>query len=363
MSRFLPGRNLLIILCLIITSCDTGNQHDIDAFICSGNDRFSGYILVARKGKVLFEKGYGQSNREWETANSATTRFRIASITKQFTAMLVMQLKQAGKLDLQATVCDYLPGYRKDTGSEITIHHLLTHTSGVPEYTDMDFDNLSRQHYQAPQQIIDLFCDKELEFTPGTAYRYSNSGYVLLGAIIEAVTQKSYEEVLREQILQVAGMNETGMDRTNEILPQRAYGYKRVNGGYENAGFIDMSCIYAAGGIYSTAGDLLLWERALYSDILLSEENKKIMFTPFLDNYAYGIAVVKNHIPQLGKDVNFMFHQGGLPGFRSMLMTLPDDETTIIILSNDQDTDIDAIFNGIFAVLYGLTDMPDEDKP
>ncbi len=150
--------------------------------------QFNGCVLVADKGKIIFEKGYGFANMEWQIPNMPDTKFKIGSITKQFTSMLIMQLVEEGKLRLDEKVSDIISNYPKENGNKITIHHLLTHTSGIPNYTDFPefFNKVSRNNF-SPEELVKIFWDKDLEFEPGTKFNYSNSGYILLGYIIEKI--------------------------------------------------------------------------------------------------------------------------------------------------------------------------------
>ena len=176
------------------------------------NGQFNGTVLVAENGKVIFKKGYGLANMEWDTPNEPDTKFRLGSLTKQFTSMLIMQLVEQGKLKLEGKITDYLTDYPKAAGDKITIHHLLTHTSGIPNYTNLPaFKTFNRNRYK-PADFLKQFSDLPLEFEPGSAFAYSNSGYFLLGAIIEKVTGKTYEKVLQENIFTPLQMNNTGYD-------------------------------------------------------------------------------------------------------------------------------------------------------
>jgi CubicO group peptidase (beta-lactamase class C family) len=320
---------------------------------------FNGSILVANKGQILLKKGYGLANMEWNIPNAIDTKFRIGSVTKQFTAMLIMQLKQAGKLNLQAKITEYLPWYRKDTGNKITIHHLLTHTSGIPNYTEnaSTIADINTHNY-TPVEIAEKYCSAMLEFEPGTKFKYSNSAYFLLGVIIEAITKKLYAQVLKEQILDVAGMKNTGIDTPSEIVKNRALGYEYSFEGYVNSAYIDMaSATYAAGAIYSTIEDLYLWQKALYGDKLLSKENKEIMFTPYLNNYAYGLAVNKSKPEGMQKEITAMGHPGGINGFSALSIRYIEDETVIILLDNTRvgkRGNLENIGLGIFLILNDL---------
>src|SRR5215813_15314180 len=213
--------------------------------------QFNGAVLVADEGKVVYQKGVGLANMEWEIPNAPDTKFRLGSITKQFTATLIMQLVEQGKIKLDGKLSDYLPDYRKDTGEKVTIHHLLTHTSGVPSYTSQPgfFENVSRNPYKV-DEFVKKYASGNLEFEPGSKYTYNNSGYFLLGAIIEHVTGKPYEQVLKENIFDPAGMKNTGYDHHDTIIAKRATGYSKTPNGYTNAAYLDMSIPYAAGSMY-----------------------------------------------------------------------------------------------------------------
>jgi CubicO group peptidase (beta-lactamase class C family) len=335
----------------------------IDQFIQSYHDNqtFNGSVLVAKNGKVVFQKGYGAANREWNQPHTIATKFRIASLTKQFTAMLVMQLKQSGKLRLEDPVTKFLPWYNKSIGDKVTIHHLLTHTSGIPDYTSRgEFFNKISLHTYSPKEFVDKFCSDSLQFEPGTAYNYSNSNYYILGAVIESITEKAYSQVLKDQIFDVVGMVNSGVDEPNAIIQNRASGYNYNYGDYTNADYIDMaSTIYAAGGIYTTIDDLLKWDNALYGETLLSAENKAILFTPLLNKYAYGIIVNKVHMPELKKEVTFMAHSGAINGFRSVMVREVEDRELIIVLSNtvinnNYGLDLYPISNRLYSIMHGL---------
>src|SRR6185503_7383232 len=208
--------------------------------------QFNGSALVAENGKVTYKGAFGMANMEWNIPNTPETRFRLGSITKQFTATLILQLVEQGKIKLDGKLSDYLPDYRKDIGDKVTIHHLLTHTSGIPSYTGLPgfFDNVSRNPYKVTD-FVKKYASGDLEFEPGSTFRYNNSGYFLLGAIIEKVTGKSYEQALKENVLDPIGMNNTGYDHHDTILLKRAAGYVKTADGYDNAPYLDMSIPYA----------------------------------------------------------------------------------------------------------------------
>ena len=328
----------------------------IDALVSQyvANGQFNGTVLVAEQGQVIFKKGYGMANMEWNIANTPDTKFRLGSITKQFTAMLIMQLVEQGKLKLDGKITDYLPDYPKATGSKITIHHLLTHTSGIPSYTGFPkfFENDSRDPY-TPEAFTKKFTDLPLEFEPGSKFAYDNSGYFLLGVLIEKVTGNSYAEVLQDRILTPLKLTNTGYDLAGPLIIKRAAGYEKRNGGYVNAPYLDMSIPYAAGSLYSTVNDLYKWDQALYTDKLLSAKNKASMFTPFLAHYAYGWNVGKTNVGQLKDSLLLIEHGGGINGFNTLISRLPKDRQLVVLLNNTGGAPLSAIRTNLLNILYG----------
>ena len=248
--------------------------------------KFNGSVLVADEGVVVYKKGFGYANMEWDIPNQADTKFRLASITKPFTAILIMQLVAKNKLDLHKPITTYLPDYPKDKGDQITIHHLLTHTSGtVRDYED----NAPKNKYpdrQRLDQLVAKFSDLPLEFKPGERFTYSNSGYLTLGYIIETVTGKSFESVLQQRILSPLNMKNTGVDKHRPILKNRAKGYFKGFGDYFNSDYVDMSSISAVGNMYSTGEDMFLLDQALHDESLLSKKYRDLMFYKHIETLA-----------------------------------------------------------------------------
>ncbi len=296
---------------------------------------FNGSALVAENGKVIYKGGFGMANMEWSIPNAPDTRFRLGSITKQFTSMLTLQLVEQGKIKLDGKLSDYLPDYRKDIGDKVTIHHLLTHTSGIPSYTSQPgfFETVSRNPFKVAD-FVTKYTSGNLDFEPGSKFTYNNSGYFLLGAIIEKVTGKSYEQVLKENILDPLGMKNTGYDHHATLIPKRAAGYSKTADGYTNAAYLDMSIPYAAGSLYSTVEDLYLWDQALYTDKLISAQSKELMYKPFLDNYAYGWNVSNTSFKVNEQPVQVIRHGGGINGFSTMIARFPKEQNLIIVLDN-----------------------------
>jgi CubicO group peptidase (beta-lactamase class C family) len=323
------------------------------------NGQFNGTVLVTDNGKVIFKKGYGLANMEWDIRNEPDTRFRLASVTKQFTSMLIMQLVEQGKLRLDGKITDYLPDYPKAAGDKVTLHHLLTHTAGIANYSDLpDYRTFERNRHK-PADLIKKFSDLPLAFEPGSAFAYSNSGYILLGAIIEKVTGKSYEKVLQENIFTPLQMHNTGYDLSYKVLSRRASGYQRWNLVYENAPYIDMSIPYASGSLYSTVEDLALWDQALYTDKLLSASSKAILFTPYKNGYAYGWGVGKMQVGQLKDSIEVMQHQGAINGFNSTLIRIPANKQLVVLLNNTGAVNLGALQYDILRILYNQPfDLP-----
>ncbi|WP_126974220.1 serine hydrolase domain-containing protein [Gynurincola endophyticus] len=346
----LPG-----LIVLLMSSCSRQQGADINKLLESYEelDKFSGTVLVAKGGEIFFQKSYGLANREWKQSFQDDTRFRIASVTKQFTAVLILQLAEAGKINLQNPLSHYLPYYRKDVGGQVTIHQLLTHTAGLAEYTFKSdfFSDVSKRQFTT-REFVEKFCSDTLMFTPGTNYQYTNTGYYILGAIIEEVTDKDYATILRENILEVAGMENSGIESGLDISVKRAGGYNYSYGTYSNADYMELgSAVLSAGAMYATAYDLFLWDKALFSDKLLTAESRIRMMTPVMANYGYGVGITKFVHPELKKEMHFVFHQGAINGFRSMLTLIVNDDIVVILLCNNFDTDLNQISNAIFAIL------------
>jgi CubicO group peptidase (beta-lactamase class C family) len=327
---------------------------------------FNGSVLVAEAGQVIYEQGLGWANLEWRIPNQPDTKFRLGSITKQFTAVLILQLVEQGKLQLAQKVSEVLPWYRPDSGGRISIHNLLTHTSGVPNYTDTpDFMEIERNHF-AVRDFAEKYCSGDLEFEPGTRYSYSNSGYFLLGAIIEATSGKTYEEMLNERIFTPLGMTDSGCDSHARIIERRACGYERDYDDITNCAYIDMSIPFAAGAIYSTVRDLYKWDRALYTEQLLTEQCRQLLYTPFLENYAYGWAVDRltpEHVGQFlirGRAFQdegghlIAEHNGGIDGFSSLIVRDLSARHLVVLLSNFGEARLEEMAANVLQVIYGL---------
>jgi CubicO group peptidase (beta-lactamase class C family) len=295
--------------------------------------KFSGSILVARNGKVLISKGYGMANRELNVPNTPQMKFRIGSLTKQFTAMAIMILQERGKLSVQDSVCKYVPECPRDW-AEITVHQLLTHTSGIQDLLTFPDFGQTMALPSPVAQTIERFKNKPLEFRPGTKFKYSNSGYVLLGYIIERASGQSYEAYLRENIFEPLKMSSSGNDHNDLIIKNRAAGYTKRDGDIINALYIDMSIPTGGGSLYSTVEDLFLWDQGLYTEKLVTKKSLAAMFTPYTtadwgDGAAYGWFIGKDK-----SNHKYMGFLGGINGFAAQIMRYPDEKVFVVVLSN-----------------------------
>jgi CubicO group peptidase (beta-lactamase class C family) len=327
------------LLSLIAVTGTITAQNDLDlaakaeAYIRAA--RIQGSVLLAKNGRVILAKGYGLANIELDVPNTSATIFRLGSITKQFTAAAVLQLQEKGKLNVSDPISKYIP----DTPAAwngITIRHLLTHTSGIPSYTDeAGYQAHMREQSGAPLDFINRFRDRPLEFTPGEKFHYDNSGYFLLGVIIERTSGMKYEEYLQRNIFQPLDMTATGYDWPATVLKNRASGYSKDEGGkVVNADYLDMGQPYAAGSLYSTVLDLYKWDRALYTTKVLSARSLEAAFTPgkfdwaegIKYGYGWGIAQVHGH-----KTVG---HGGGINGFSTVIWRAIEEDAVSIVLSN-----------------------------
>ena len=289
--------------------------------------KFMGSVLVARGGAVLLSKGYGSANLEWNIPNSPATKFRLGSITKQFTAASILLLEDRGKLKTNVPVKKFMPD-APAAWDKITIFHLLTHTSGIPSFTSFPEYASQEPFATTPEKLVARFRDKPLDFQPGEKWSYSNSGYVLLGYLLEKVSGESYETFVQENIFGPLGMKDSGYDSNSAVISRRAAGYAPGKDGPKNAGFIDMSVPFSAGALYSTTEDLLRWEQGLFGGKLLSAASLAKMTTPFKDDYACGVGVraVSGH--------KVIDHGGGIEGFNTFLAYYPEDKLTVVALSN-----------------------------
>jgi CubicO group peptidase (beta-lactamase class C family) len=300
----------------------------VQSYVKSKDNPFIGAVLVERSGQALLSKGYGSANLEWDVPNTPTTKFRLGSVTKQFTAAAILLLEDRGKLRVDDLVKKHLPD-APPAWDKVTIFHLLTHTSGIPSFTAFpDYGSLQSLP-TFPKELVRRFRDKPLDFEPGEMWSYSNSGYVLLGYLIEKISGESYDDFLRKNVFEPLEMKDSGYDSPAAIIPRRASGYSPGRKGSPvNTRFLHMTVPHAAGGLYSTTEDLGRWVHGLFGAKLLSAASLQKMITPFKQDYALGLAVstVRGH-----KKIE---HGGGIEGFNTHLAYYPDDQLIVAVLGN-----------------------------
>lgn len=300
---------------------------------------FMGSVLVAKEGKPVFNRGYGMADLEWSVPNSPTTRFNIASMTKQFTAAAILLLEDRGKLKTDDLVKKYLPG-APASWDNITVYYLLTHTSGIS-------DDAAKYVPGTPDKLD--FADKPLNFQPGERWAYSNLGYIVLGYLLERISGQTYEEFVEDNIFKPLGMNGSGMFSFGTVIPRRASGYWPRSNGIENADHFDARLGFSAGSLYSTTGDLLRWENGLFGGRLLSPASLHKMITPFKSDYGCGLYIkrVKSHL--------MIEHDGNNIGFNSDMAYYPEERIAVIVLANLNGTVTGEIARALAAVARGET--------
>ncbi len=318
--------------------------------------KVGGSVLIAKSGKVLLQKGYGFANAETKAANDPALRYRIGSLTKQFTSAAIMLLQESGKLSVQDNACKYIENC-PDSWKSITIHQLLTHTSGIPNITALPDWPTKKKEDLSTVQVIDLVRSMPLRFAPGSDFEYSNTGYILLGLIIEKVSGKPYAEFMRAKIFDPLKLADTGYDDGKQTGKNFASGYSKRGRDVAPADVINMKAPFSAGALYSTVGDLYRWSEALNTTKLLSQKSLDAVFKPEKRNYAYGWGVSTHN----GRAIQS--HTGGIDGFSSYIIRVPADNSVIIVLLNNTAGMANVVGNDLLAVLYGdKYEVPKERK-
>ncbi|MET0944776.1 MAG: serine hydrolase domain-containing protein [Flavobacterium sp.] len=309
-------------------------------------NRFNGTALVYKKGKVILEKGYGYQDIKNKVPNTPNTIFQVGSITKQFTATVILKLAEENKLTLQDKLTKYFPDYPR--GNEITIEHLLSHTSGIYEYfRNPLYHQWKEKKLLTKEDRIALFKDKPMDFNPGTAFSYCNSGYELLGLIIEKITHKPYERVVDEMILKPLKMVDSGFDfiGLKSSLKAKPYSLYSKDKTIEAIPW-DFTSTYAAGSLYSNAKDMYLWHQGLLKGKIIKRESLEKAYTPLLNGYGYGWWIESLY------DKRIVAHGGNVDGFTSQFTRVPEDDICIVLLNNTYNHEIETIGNSILAILY-----------
>jgi D-alanyl-D-alanine carboxypeptidase len=290
-------------------------------------------VIVVRDGKPILRRGYGLANVELSVPIAPDMVFRIGSVTKEFTSAAILKLVEAGKLSLSDEIGRFLPDFPA-RGRKITIEDLLTHTSGIKSVTGMPSWAARNREDWKPAQIIAFFQNEPFDFEPGTKWKYNNSGYILLGSIIEKVSGKKYEDFLAETIFRPLGLERTRYGSDAPIVPGRVEGYQRTAGGVVNAPYLSMTQPYSAGALVSTVDDLARWQAALDTDGFLSAESRRRMWMPVTlpdgtaTRYGFGWIIWSYE----GHAV--IEHGGSINGFVSANMRFPDDHVYVAVLSN-----------------------------
>ncbi|HPF51629.1 MAG TPA: serine hydrolase domain-containing protein [Draconibacterium sp.] len=332
------GKIVAIIVLLMVPflgSISQSIEKEIDNTLCEkySGDNPGAVFLIAKDGKVVYRKAFGKANIELDVNMKPENVFQIGSMTKQFTAIAIMMLEEAGDLNVTDEITKYIPDY-PTLGKTITIHHLLTHTSGIKDYTQMKALRDIAEKDLSPKELIDFFKNEPMDFEPGEKFQYNNSGYVLLGYIIEQVSGMSYEDFIEKNIFQKIGMDDSRYASDREILKNRAYGYQKYDDILLNKMHISFNISYSTGSLMSTVDDLLKWQEAIKNDLLVSEKTKKRVFTNYTlnngekINYGYGW-----HMKEIDGMSSYE-HGGSIFGFKSMAVYLPEKDIYVVGLTN-----------------------------
>lgn len=297
------------------------------------NHQSGATAIVAKKGQILYHDAIGEANMELGVKMKLEHVFRIGSITKQFTAVAIMQLEEQGKLSIQDPITKFIPDYPTH-GHTITVEHLLTHTSGIRSYTDMDsFGSMFRKD-MTPTELVDVFKDEPMDFAPGEKFNYNNSGYILLGVIIEKVSGLTYQEYVQKNLYEPLGMKASYYGSASRVIPNRVAGYQGSKEDYRNADYLSMTLPYAAGSLLSTVADLYTWTKAVHSHQLVSAKSLEKAFSPFKltngeeSDYGYGWTLSKIY------DKPAVEHGGGINGFLTESIYIPEEELFVAVFSN-----------------------------
>ena len=357
-SRRLPKTTIYLIIALVLSTTffwevsglgeDLPTAQNLDQKVGEylqahlNLNQFSGSVLLARDGQILFEESYGMADLELQVKNDPDTRYLLGSVSKQFTAAGILLLQAEGNLEVSEPISTYIPDYPQ--GDTITIQQLLTHSSGIPNYTQFeDFPTLMRTPTD-PRGLVDTISEHKLDFDPGEKVAYSNSNYVLLGYIIEQVTGTSYDKFMESEVFQPLGMTKSGYAHNRPLIKKRAEGYSISGGELVNAPYIHMSIPYAAGALYSTVGDLHRWIQALSGQEFLDQKLKDKMFNPHQGGFVYGWIIDELF------DYRRISHAGAINGFKAAVNWFPDEKLEIIILSNYEHAPIGEISRDLAAI-------------
>ncbi len=353
---------LIIWLLTLVQQVDASTvTEEINRFLsqCHQYHYFKGSVMVESQGKVIYQNGFGLADRVWKIPVTVKTKFRLGSISKQFTAFLILRLVQEGKLNLHAMVSDYIPEYPAKTGRLITLHHLLCHSSGIPNLGKLKgwFTELWLKEY-SDKDFIGLFKNLDLIFEPGSAFSYSNAGYFLLAVIVEKVSGMDFARALKKYIFTPLQMNDSGYYDYYSVVPALAAGYEYWNFHFNHTGYSSPSIRKGSGAVYSTIGDLLIWHRALNSKKLLTKKYYQKMFSHHMPlstgrHYGYGWVVGTMQVDDDYRDISFMEHAGGGPGVNTLICRLEGGKKLIVLLSNVSQSRIRFMKEQLVNIIYG----------
>jgi CubicO group peptidase (beta-lactamase class C family) len=342
---------LCICLLLTLSSIAQSLEQQFDTYI---GDQYTSdapgvSILVAKDGKAIYSKGSGIANLESDIKAAPKHVFEIGSITKQFTAVAILMLEEQGKLSVEDEITKFIPDYPTQDKT-ITVHHLLNHTSGIKSYTNMpSFMEFARTD-MTPTVLIDNFKNEQMEFDPGTQFNYNNSGYIVLGHIIEVVSGQSYEDFIQTNIFDKVGMKNSYYGSMTRLIPNRARGYSKTETGYRNADYLSLTLPYAAGSIMSTTADLLKWQNAISANTLIKKSSlEKATNGSTLDSgeeITYGYGWYTGNINGSAS----VEHDGGIFGYSSSGIFLPEENVYVIGLSNCDCGNVGALVSNVAAM-------------
>ncbi|NPD47273.1 serine hydrolase [Lentimicrobium sp. S6] len=345
------------------TISNDSNQLDratkIGEFISKANEYkiLNGAVQVVEKDEIIYSNAIGLANIEWNIPHNIDSKFKLASVSKQFTCMLILQLVDEGKINLDGKITDYLPDYPAEQGSKVSIRNLMSHTSGIPNYSSFDnwYTELWVKEY-SNKEFLDLFKNLDLEFEPGSRFKYSNSGYRILATIVEKIYAKPFEQVMHEKIFEPLDMTNSGCLDINTIVPQMASPYEYWKFTFTRSDYYNPTTTVGAGSVYSTMNDLLKWHKALISSTLISKQLTDEMMSRQINvrnDYGYGFGLFVGNVNINGNIHKYIGHTGAYAGFHSLYAWFPQSERFIIMMNNTGYTKLGFIRNEIMNILDG----------
>tara|TARA_R110000868_G_scaffold121034_3_gene321129 strand:+ start:23746 stop:25401 length:1656 start_codon:yes stop_codon:yes gene_type:complete len=354
-SKSITILSFLLVTLFFVSSVNAQNlEQKVDAYLKTNypSDGPGVSFLIAKDGKPIYQKAFGMANLELKVPLNKNNVFEIGSITKQFTAVAILMLEEQGKLKIEDEITKYIPDYPTN-GKIITIHHLLNHTSGIKSYTDMPgFLGLARTD-MSPKELIEVFKNEPMDFEPGEKFQYNNSGYILLGHIIEIISEQSYADFIEKNIFKELGMTSSSYGSMKKLVLNRASGYSENENDYANADYLSLTLPYAAGSIMSTTTDLLLWQNSLNNNKLIKNESyEKAIHGSTLNNgehISYGYGLIESNI----NGSPSIQHGGGIFGYTTMGIYFPEEKIFVSGLTNCNCKNITGVTTTIAAMAIG----------